>query len=216
MESPEISGTSTRRPRQARSQRTRARLLEATIEALIELGYAGAKTTEIADRAGVSQGALYKHFPTKIEILGDALADLLARMRARFDDRWSTDPERETDPAGTVFRHMWDIFTSPELQAAFELYVAARTDDELAARVVPAIEHHRSRLAARSHELFPVDEHDEESGEAIQALVSTLQGAGMVGALLSRTHALATTQRRSIERMFRAEFARMAERRRQP
>ncbi|MEM9176518.1 MAG: TetR/AcrR family transcriptional regulator [Myxococcota bacterium] len=212
----EATRASPRPPTQARSQRTRARLLEATIEALIELGYAGAKTTEIADRAGVSQGALYKHFPTKVDLLGEALSHLLAGLRARFDDRWSADPARETDPAGAVFYPMWDIFTSAELQAGFELYVAARTDRALASRVVPVIEQHRSRITARAHELFPVAEEDQAGREAIQALVATLQGAGMVGAVLPPDNELAATQRRSIERMFRAEFERMASQRRNP
>ena len=54
---------------QARSRATRVRLLQATAAALEELGYAGASTTEVARRAGVSQGALYKHFPSKVQLL---------------------------------------------------------------------------------------------------------------------------------------------------
>ena len=210
MEPLEIPRTPARRPSQARSLRTRARLLEATVEALVELGYAGAKTTEIADRAGVSQGALYKHFPTKLDLLDEALAHLLSRLRRRFDDQFSSDPERETDPAGAVFRHMWSVFTSAELQAGFELYLAARTDAALAERVVPVIEHHRTRISHRARVLFPeAARRDPNFDGAVQALVSTLQGAAMVGALLPPESELAEIQQRSIERMVRAEFGRM-------
>ena len=44
------------RPVQARSHRTRAKILEATTQVLFEVGYAGAKTPLIAERAEIERG----------------------------------------------------------------------------------------------------------------------------------------------------------------
>jgi len=79
------------RPVQARSHRTRAKILEATTQVLFEVGYAGAKTPLIAERAGVSQGALYRHFPTKIDLLSSALAETLTDARGRFEQAFAGD-----------------------------------------------------------------------------------------------------------------------------
>jgi AcrR family transcriptional regulator len=63
-------------PRETRRRRgaprsggpTRERLLRAAREVLERGGYAGASVAAIAARAGVSAGALYRHFPSKAEL----------------------------------------------------------------------------------------------------------------------------------------------------
>ena len=68
-----------RRTQQERRDSTRTRLLEATVECLVELGYARTTTLAVAQRAEVSQGALFKHFPTKAALLGAAVERLFPR-----------------------------------------------------------------------------------------------------------------------------------------
>lgn len=140
MQADEIILLPARRPVQARSLRTRARLLDATIETLVEFGYAGAKTIMIAARAEVSQDALYRHFTSKLDLLGEALDRLLAWSRDQLKRGLAVDLEAETDLAGATFQHVWNVFSSKRLQAAFELYLAARTDHDLAQRIAPVIE----------------------------------------------------------------------------
>ncbi len=195
------------RPVQERSHRTRAKILEAATEVLYEVGYAGTKTPLVAERAGVSQGALYRHFPTKIDLLAAALTETLTAARDRFERAFAADPDTPADPAGAAFRHLWDVFVSPPLQGAFELYQAARTDQALAARVAPIIADHRTRAVAGARALFPgaAREHDDFDG-AVHALMSTMQGAAVFGALVPTGNSIAETQRRSIERMVRNEL----------
>ena len=47
---------------------TRERLIHAAAELLERGGYAAAPVSAIAERAGVSAGALYRHFPSKAEL----------------------------------------------------------------------------------------------------------------------------------------------------
>jgi AcrR family transcriptional regulator len=63
-----------RSPRPAgRRDGTRARLVRAAREVLERGGYAGASVLAIARRAGVSAGALYRHFPSKAELFVEVL-----------------------------------------------------------------------------------------------------------------------------------------------
>lgn len=62
--------------KQARSLRTYDRALEAAAQEFARYGYANTNLQNVADRIGLTKGALYGHFPNK-EKLADALSDLL-------------------------------------------------------------------------------------------------------------------------------------------
>ncbi|MDN5331081.1 MAG: hypothetical protein PWP45_306 [Tepidanaerobacteraceae bacterium] len=51
------------------TEKRKRQILEAAIEVFAEKGYNGAKTKEIAERAGVSEGTVFKYFKTKKDIL---------------------------------------------------------------------------------------------------------------------------------------------------
>ena len=72
------------------AQRNRARILEATREAFGERGL-DVGVDEIARRAGVGMGTLYRHFPTK-----DALIDAI--VDARFEQLTASAEEALTAP----------------------------------------------------------------------------------------------------------------------
>ncbi|WUD86605.1 TetR family transcriptional regulator (plasmid) [Streptomyces sp. NBC_00503] len=54
--------------KQERAERTRAALIEAAAEEFAEQGFAGTSVMKIADRAGVTLGAVYFHFRNKGEL----------------------------------------------------------------------------------------------------------------------------------------------------
>jgi AcrR family transcriptional regulator len=66
----------------AESKDLRARIVEATFHVLMDRGYAGATTREIARRARVSKRELYALFDSKDGILATMIASRAARMRA--------------------------------------------------------------------------------------------------------------------------------------
>ena len=71
--------------RRADAQRNRRLLLEAAAEAFAEGGIdvsAGA----IARRAGVAKGTLFRHFPTKSDLVTAVLIDRMAQLRALIDE----------------------------------------------------------------------------------------------------------------------------------
>jgi TetR/AcrR family transcriptional regulator, cholesterol catabolism regulator len=56
-----------------KSERTRQRILDAAAEVLAERGYADARLTDIAGRAGMQAGSLYYHFTSREELVGEIL-----------------------------------------------------------------------------------------------------------------------------------------------
>jgi AcrR family transcriptional regulator len=63
-----------------RGDRTRARLIEATVAIVGESGYARASTRAIAQRAGVAEGTIYRHFPDKTSLFFAAALEPDAEM----------------------------------------------------------------------------------------------------------------------------------------
>src|SRR5690349_22287634 len=92
----------TRRSNAERSAATQTRLLDATIECLIERGWAGTSTTEIVRRAGVSRGAQVHHFPTKDDLVLAAVEHLLARRIREFEATFADMPAAQQSPAAAM------------------------------------------------------------------------------------------------------------------
>ena len=80
--------TAPSRPRRADAERNRSRILAAASELFAERGL-DASMPELAERAGVGVGTLYRAFPDKDHLLGrgDGRAPALARRRDRGRDR---------------------------------------------------------------------------------------------------------------------------------
>lgn len=125
-----------RRTQEERSAETRARILDATVACLIEHGYAGTSTPEVCRRAQLSRGALLHHFPTKAQLVIDAVTYLAAMRGEKLSGRRDEHPPGG-DPLGAIFATLWEAFADPAFHAGVELWVAARTDPELLEALVP-------------------------------------------------------------------------------
>lgn len=71
--------------RQARDVPTRERMLDVALDAFSELGYDGASTRTIANRAGVNQGMIPYYFGTKEALWHEAVDRAFAGLRAETD-----------------------------------------------------------------------------------------------------------------------------------
>src|SRR3954469_18234781 len=99
-------------PVQARSLATRAALLDAAVDCLVERGYAATTTIETARRAGVSRGAQLHHFPTKAQLLATAVEHLFDRRRAEFLAALAAiDPA--ADRLDAAIDLLWSMFQGP-------------------------------------------------------------------------------------------------------
>jgi len=125
-----------RRTQAERTAATRAALLSATVDTLVEHGYRHTTTQAIATRAGTSYGALLHHFPTKADLLCAAVGHLLEQRITEFRKAMADLPPK-TPKAEAAIDVLWSMFNSPTFIAWHELWVAARTDAELADAVRP-------------------------------------------------------------------------------
>ena len=165
-------------PQEERTRAMRARLLDATVDCLVERGFGGTSTTLVSERAGVSRGAQLHHFPTKNDLVVAAvehLTEVRGAELAAAAERLPTGPRRTR----AVLRMLGDHFTSPVFAAALELWVAARTDETLRAVVAPL----EQRIGRETHrmtvELLGVDESRPGARELVQATLDLVRGLGL-------------------------------------
>lgn len=139
---------------QARSIATRTALLDAALESLVERGYAATTTIETARRARVSRGAQLHHFPTRAQLVTAAVQHLLERRMAEFREVFAAiDPRAERLDAAIDL--LWSMFQGPAFAAWLELWIAARTDPELAAAIVAMDVRFTDESRALFLEMFP-------------------------------------------------------------
>ena len=165
-----------RRTQQQRRDGTQRKLLDATLACLGELGYARTTTTEIVRAAGVSQGALFKHYPSKAGLLAAAVEHLFEEVVSGYEATLAARPSGKTDPEA-AFALLWSIYTGPRLTIAFELYVVARTDPALQQSLEPVVRRHRALLVEHARALFPLAaEGNAEFAAWIDLLMCSMEG----------------------------------------
>lgn len=171
-----------RRTQEERSATTRALLLDATIDCLIELGYSATTTTVIAERAGVSRGAQLHHFPTKAELVAAAVEHLAHRLGEELGAELVHLPEGDRRlPA--VIDVLWARYSTPLFPAWLELWVAARTDADLRAALGPVERRTRAGLERTLPALFGDAVDNEQARLVVWMTFCLLQGMALERAL---------------------------------
>ena len=154
MTSRTVQSTPPRRTQAARREATRSALLNAAAECLAEEGYARTTVRRIAERAGVTVGALQHHFSTRAALLvevrrhvGRKIAAEMLEERAAGISSLQARAEHELD-------RWWELLRGPWFAVIVELLVAARTDSELRAELLDA-ERDGTRPAALAAAVYP-------------------------------------------------------------
>ncbi|MGY2067331.1 TetR/AcrR family transcriptional regulator [Blastococcus sp. SYSU DS0619] len=163
-----------RRTQEQRRADTRGRLLAATIDCLVEHGYAGTTTQRVQDRAGVSRGALLHHFATKEALLVAAVSHVadaqIQQVRA----------EAATGRVSSEVDLLHRVMSGPLFLAGLELWSAARTEPVLREALLPA----ERRVGAAVRDLvtgfFP---HSPQDRTEIEALLALYRGLALTSVL---------------------------------
>jgi AcrR family transcriptional regulator len=173
----------------ADARRNRARILDAASEVFSE-GGASASTEEVARRAGVAIGTVFRHFPTKDDLLRAIMKDLLQRLTEQVSQLAA-----EGDPATGLFGFLASIVEQAAARkTVVDLLAAAGTDIQVAA-AVQALQRGIAELLARAQHAGTVRE-DVQIAEVMALISSTCQGAlhgGWDGELQRRTLAVIFT-----------------------
>lgn len=130
-----------RRAQAERRADTIGRLLHATTESIADLGYHRATTAEICERAGVSPGALFHHFDTKVDLVLAALRRLIELRIDRyleFADSLRTSEAPEGDGI-ELLRMGRALGRDRGALVWLEVTLAARSDPDLRERLTPLL-----------------------------------------------------------------------------
>ena len=84
---------------------TRATILQSAKEIFLECGYQEASMRKIAARAGITPGAIYKHFSGKEEMFGEIFAESGNKLMALSESMLDIDFSAMSD-AGILFPHI--------------------------------------------------------------------------------------------------------------
>ena len=131
----------TRRTQEERTAATRARVLEATFDSLLERGHAATTIAEVQERAGVARGTLLHHFPTRASLMVAVVEDVAARRLGVLRAEAHQAHQAHQSSGGPAWAQAVAVVRSdlehPAFLVVLELWVAARTDPALRGALVP-------------------------------------------------------------------------------
>jgi AcrR family transcriptional regulator len=174
-----IGETATEPPRTTRAEQraaTRQAIVDATVDCLVEDGYAALTTRRVAERAGIAQSTVMHHFESRDALLVEAVSHVALRLAD--DALASIDLEglRTPEHREAVFDEAWREFTSPQALAAAQLWAAVWVEPELA----PVLQQLEARivgiLVSTAGALFPELASDPRLPALLDAAVSLIRG----------------------------------------
>lgn len=172
------------RTQQERREATIARLLDVSIATIIEVGYARASAKTITRRAGVSDGALFRHFATMGDFMAATAREALRRQLELFTKRVTEIPDGEP-PLEQVLTILRDISRNQTAAVMYELMIAARTDEKLRATLQDVLAEYSAKVYETAMALPGADAFPTELVPGVVALIATaFDGAAIVRAVL--------------------------------
>ncbi|KHK93181.1 TetR/AcrR family transcriptional regulator [Novosphingobium malaysiense] len=163
-----------------KSAQTRSRLIEATIQCLVKVGFSGTTTPLVASEAGLSRGAMLHHFENSATLIRATIVELHERRLRAFRRSSETSQHDPTTMVGAYWRQV----QKPAFIAFQELAMAARTDKELAQIMRPLQAEYRERFNAEAIALYPEWHSAPEQFARAMALSQTLM-EGMAMSLMT-------------------------------
>jgi len=126
---------------------TREQLLAAAAAVFAEEGYSASSVSTIAERVGITSGAVYRHFSNKAHILLELLKKDLHVLP--IAEKLAT----KGRPSISFFAKLISMYVDPSLymvrRLAVEIHAAAARDPEAAAVLKTFTDHARDNLCAR-------------------------------------------------------------------
>ena len=172
------------RTQQQRREETVARLLAASIDTIVKVGYARASAAVIARRAQVSDGALFRHFATMGDFMAATAHEVMRRQLDLFTKQVAQIPA-DKPALEAVLTILRDVTGNATNAVMYELLIAARTDEKLRATLQDVLTEYATNIYDIARSLPGTDRIPEETFAALVAiLTNTFDGAAIVRAVL--------------------------------
>ncbi len=163
-----------------RRHETQQKLLDATVECIVNHGFSRLTTIEIARAAGVSQGALFRYYPTKTAAVVAATERLFDKVMHDFGELMGQPGAGLTQMVDNL--EAW--FASGDFIAISRLFAESSADAELRQAIRPIVEQHQQNTDRLICRLFPGPELATQR-TAAHAVIYLLQGIATERHLLS-------------------------------
>ncbi|HYO03868.1 MAG TPA: TetR/AcrR family transcriptional regulator [Mycobacterium sp.] len=158
------------RTQQERREETVARLLDACIATIVDVGYARASAAVITRRAGLSGGALFRHFDTMGDFMAATAYEVMRRQLDAFGKQVAEIPPGQPALEG-VLNTMRDITGNDTNVVMYELLIAARTDEKLRGTLQDVLKEYSTRIFDTARALPTADQYPEETLTGVVALL---------------------------------------------
>lgn len=154
-----------RRTQEERSRQTRRQLVNAAIRVLQESGYANLTISKVADRAGLTNGAMQHHFASREDLIIAVLDALYPVLEIPFEAVASRELSIK-DRVSAFIDLLWQIYSRPEYLVIWDIAFGTRDDASLAAKLQmyqrDISARIRKQLAAAFVDLGATGEHAEQ------------------------------------------------------
>jgi len=155
-----------------RRQQTLQKLHEATVECIVNKGFSRLTTADIAEAADLSQGALFRYYPSKTAAVAGATRYLFEKVIRDFNCLLGEPCEPN------LIKIVDDLeawFHSADFIAVSRLFAESSADAELKEAIQPIIEQHRLNTHALIQQAFPA-ESQAMLRSAAHAVIYLMQG----------------------------------------
>ncbi len=172
------------RTQQQRREETVGRLIDACIATIIEVGYARASAAVITKRAGVSVGALFRHFDTMGDFMAATASEVLRRQLESFTKGVAEIPA-DRPALQAVLEILRDITSGPINAVIYELTIAARTDEKLRDTLQHELGQYAAKIDEAARALPSADGFPRETVPVVAALMrNVFDGAAVIEGVL--------------------------------
>jgi AcrR family transcriptional regulator len=115
---------------------TREIILVAALETLADVGYSRLRTATVSAKAGLSEGSLFHHFPSKVQLVAAATERAFADIARSAAESYA---KVDLTDIRLLLRKLFDILVDKKVTWLNELFAATCGDPQLDACLAPII-----------------------------------------------------------------------------
>lgn len=172
-------------------------IMEATVRVALEKGFANTRTSDIAKEAGISEGLIFKYFPTKNHLFATIIKDNFQRIKTGVDNIIDNTNLSATEKIAAVIDFHFGFFIN---QRNLAYLIFGHSDRKIIGNVEPIFEHglklYAQLITKILQEGIKTGEFRNFDVETIAiSLIGTMQISLIAKILLQKTSELAATKK---------------------
>jgi len=155
---------------ETKSLKTRKAICDATVSCLVEYGYGETTLARVVEKAGLSNGALLHHFPSKEHLMTAAAEYLFGRTLNRPRRRL---PENagDADVIAADLLTNWSYYiNTPQYRALLEILIASRTDKNLRKQISETLHDYHRRAVEHMMATYESASDEPEDAELLPVM----------------------------------------------